>query len=123
VNRLLCVLVGILLWSACAKAEETAATSGRFFAPIGGLVALSQPVSEEVHSVLVARLPDSKVAYDIGTRLLDPSLAAPDVVVHVKDQEVVLTGTVRSGAQADDVERAARRVAGVVSLTNLLGVR
>ncbi len=122
-KRLLCVLVGIILWSACAKAEENTAKSGRFFAPIGGLVALSLPESEEVRSVMIARLPDSKLAYDVGVRLLDRSIAAPDVMVSVKDQQVTLTGTVRSGAQADDVELAARRVAGIVSLTNLVSVR
>ncbi len=123
VNRLLCVVVGMVLWSACAKAEEPIATSGRFFAPVGGLVALNQPESEVVHFIGVARMPDSKIAYDVEVKLIDPSIAAPNVVVSVKDQEVTLTGTVRSGAQADDLERAVRRVAGIVSLNNLVGVR
>jgi len=123
VNRLLCVVVGMVLWSACAKADESIATSGRFFAPVGGLVALNQPESEVVHFMGVARMPDSKIAYDVEARILDRSIAASDVVVHVKDQEVTLTGTVRSGAQADDMERAVLQVKGVVSLQNLVGVR
>ena len=123
VNRLLLVLVGMMLWSACAKAEESVATSGRFFAPVGGLVALNQPESEVVQFTGVARLPDSKIAYDVGARLLDRSIAAHDVVVSVKDQEVILTGTVKSGMQADDMERAVLQVKGIVSLQNLVGVK
>lgn len=123
VNRFLCIVVGMVLWSACAKAEESISTSGRFFAPVGGLVAIDQPESEVVHFMGVARLPDSKIAYDVEVRLVDPSIAATNVMVRVKDQEVTLTGTVRSGAQADDLERAVRQVAGIVSLNNLVGVR
>jgi hypothetical protein len=123
VNRLLCIVVGMVLWSACAKAEEPISTSGRFFAPVGGLVALNQPESEVIHFIGVALMPDSKIAYDVEVKLLDPSIAAPNVVVSVKDQEVTLTGTVRSGAQADDLERAVRQVAGIVSLNNLVGLR
>lgn len=122
-NRLWCVILGIMVWSACANAEESTALSGRFFAPVGGLVALDQPPSEVVHFGRVALVPDSKVTYDIGVRLLDPSIAAPNVVISVKNQEVILTGTVHSGAQADEVERAARQVPGIVSLTNLVEVR
>lgn len=86
-------------------------------------MALIQPESEVIHFMGVPRMPDSKITYDVEVRLVDPSIAASDVVVHVKDQEVTLTGTVRSGAQADDMEQAVRHVKGIVSLQNLVSVQ
>lgn len=120
------IFLGVWLGSACAKAEPGLAAHGGMFAPVGGLVALAQPEPDAPRAEnagRVALLPDSKIQWEIGTRLLDPSIGAADVVVLVKHQEVTLLGTVRSGAQADEVETAAWRSQGVVSVTNLVGLK
>lgn len=118
-------LVGFLLVAACAKAEPSLSSYGSMFAPVGGLVALTQPENEErpASNRRVARLPDSKISWEVSVRLLDPSIGASEVKVSVRNQEVVLTGTVSSGAQADDVELAARRAKGVLSVKNLVTLR
>lgn len=118
-------LVGFLLVAACAKAEPSLSSYGSMFAPVGGLVALTQPENEErpASNRRVARLPDSKISWEVSVRLLDPSIGASEVKVSVRNQEVVLTGTVSSGAQADDMELAARRAKGVLSVKNLVTLR
>lgn len=123
-KRLLATVLGILIWPACAQAEEPDIRDlGRSFAPIGGLVALAQTDRVTRGSVQrIATVPDSKIAWDVGALLLDPSINARQVVVEVKQQRVTLSGPVENGSQADDAERAARRVAGVSEIQNRMWV-
>ena len=123
-ERFLVIFLGMVFWSACARAEPPSLQNfGHSFAPVGGLVALSQeePV-EPTRTSRVARVPDSKITYDVQVRLLDPTIGATKVEVRVKAQHVTLIGPVTSGAQADDVERAVRAVLGVYALDNQMWV-
>jgi osmotically-inducible protein OsmY len=52
----------------------------------------------------------------------DPAIEPDDIVVEVMGGDVLLNGTVPSEAQAFEVTAAARRVAGVYAVRNLLGV-
>jgi osmotically-inducible protein OsmY len=52
----------------------------------------------------------------------DPLVDADDIVVEVFDGEVSLDGTVPSQDQASKAVAAARRVAGVTAVHNLLGI-
>jgi osmotically-inducible protein OsmY len=54
--------------------------------------------------------------------MTDPRIDADDIVVEMLNGEVSLNGTVPSEAQRSEADAAARRVAGVTKLYNLLAV-
>jgi osmotically-inducible protein OsmY len=68
--------------------------------------------------------PDSDIKRDLENELKwDPDVDATDIAVSVKNGVVTLTGFVKSYGQKFAVERAAKRVAGVVGLANDIEVR
>jgi osmotically-inducible protein OsmY len=67
---------------------------------------------------------DSEIKEDVEAELSwDPDIDPTDIAVAVKDGVVTLTGFVRSYAEKQEAEVAAKRVAGVVGVANDLEVR
>jgi osmotically-inducible protein OsmY len=67
---------------------------------------------------------DSDIKRDVEDELTwDPDIDATDIGVAVRNGVVTLTGFVRSYAQKSEVERDAKRVAGVVGVANDIEVR
>ena len=65
---------------------------------------------------------DSDIKHDVENELrADPMVDATDIAVAVKDGVVTLTGFVRTYGEKLDAEAAAKRVAGVVGLSERFG--
>ena len=111
------VIVGAL---GCAtQSPNYVPIAGHFARPIGGLMWLadSQPLRLiEPDGVLL--VPDSKIEYDIAAGLVGPFMTGADLEIHVINQNVVLTGTVAAGVQAEAAERRAWKVDGVANVIN-----
>ena len=119
--------------SGCGEASHVTPAPARVFRPIGDVLLLWQThgrlngggawrasagAGTGAGSTGAAVVPDSKIAYDVSTKVAPLEVGGAEIDVFVDRQVVRLVGRVSSAFQADEAEEAAGGVHGVRQVVN-----
>ncbi len=120
--RLLIAAASTIACVACGEAEPShgpEADAARAFRPLGDVFFLPERVPLVTNDA-AAKVPDSKIRWNVRAKIAEANL--PEVAVTVREQIVVLEGSVGDMQTRDAIEKLALDVHGVAAVQNKLEV-
>jgi len=107
----------------CSSEAKTPKDAARAYRPIGDLMFLSMRDAFVIPNTDIKnRVPDSKILYDVQNFVAEGGFKN-QVRVEVREQVVILRGSVPSGTDADTLERGVQKIFGVRYVVNALELR